>query len=205
MSKHTASTHFLVECDSCEKSHTKAKRQGRVIRCKCGAQFVPPPTAEQVRLRRLQEDCGCMARWAPHYQGRAQDLQRSRRPVASDNRSEAEIEADTYRAEQSRARARGLFVKLERLRNEAVLCEGQELRRAVAVIDWLIARGGAELTKGYVVREVVRAQKLSVLVGRAFADLRTKQRTDEGVGVLLELHGTELLRDAAQVWAEGEE
>jgi len=146
-----------------------------IVACGCGAEFVPPqPTPERL-LQQLLDDAEILARWAPHYQGRAQDIDRTRR-APSELLTDDDRERRDEQRERERSRARGLFVRLEALRCEAARTRGPELTRAVAVIDHLIERCGSERTRGHRVGGEVIAPKLSRLVGEAFADAETKAR-----------------------------
>lgn len=152
--------------------------------------------SDEQRLARLLSDADVLARWAPYYQGSAVDLARGPRepgPLLT----EAERADREARREVERARARLLFVRLERLRVTAP--------RAGAVVDWLVERGGSERTRGYRVGGEVVAPRLSRLVGEAFATRETRaalrvRATAEQARLLVERHGAELLRDAAQTW-----
>lgn len=156
----------------------------------------PRVVSDEQRLARLLADADVLARWAPYYQGSAMDLARGPRdpgPLLTDA-ERAEREA---RREAERARARGLFVRLERLRVASV--------RAASVVAWLMERGGSERTRGYRVGGEVVAPRLSRLVGEAFATRETRaalrvRATAEQARMLVERHGAELLRDAAQAW-----
>lgn len=157
-------------CSECPATHRRVLHRGVPAQCRCGAQYIPPQTAAETRLRQLVRDADTLAEWAPHYQGRAMDLQRSRRPVAADTRTPEERERCEAAAERERSKARGLFVRLETLRCEAARSDGPELTRAVAVIDWLIERHGAERTAARHVNARTELPSLSRLVGEAFAE-----------------------------------
>lgn len=162
--------------DCCALAIRRAQRTRQPQRCDCGAEYIPRSYESERALEQLRRDADTMARWAPHYQGQAVDLQRSRRPVAADLLTDDEREARDARTEQQRAAARPLFLRLEALRAEAARTRGPELARAVAVIDWLLGHCGSERTKGHAVGSEVRAPKLPKLCGEAFADEPTKRR-----------------------------
>ena len=164
------------DCSECPATHRRVLHRGVPARCRCGAEYVPPQTAAETRLRLLVRDADTLAEWAPHYQGRAMDLQRSRRPVAADTRTPEERERREAAAERERSKARGLFVRLETLRCEAARSNGPELTRAVACIDWLIERHGAERTAARHVNARTELPSLSRLVGEAFADAVVRLR-----------------------------
>lgn len=207
------------ECIECRATAARARRLAARIRCRCGAEYQGPQRDPERLLQSLLGAVETMARWAPYFQGSAIDYDRTRLPERL--LTPAEREQQDERNERDRSRARLLFVRLEALRSEAHRTQGPELVRAVAVIDWLIERGGSERTKGHRVGGEVVAPKLSRLVGEAFADALTRQLAratlrpgSDGYAMIralaeqaklaIERHGAELLRDAAWLWAEGE-
>ena len=162
------------ECIECRATAARARRLAARIRCRCGAELIPPVRNDEALLQRLLDASEQMARWAPYFQGSAIDYDRRREPGPL--LTPAEREQLDAKNERARAGARGLFVRLEQLRTEAARTHGPELQRACAVIDWLIERCGSERTRGHRVGGEVVAPKLSRLVGEAFADEATKQR-----------------------------
>lgn len=162
------------ECSECRATAARARRLAARIRCRCGAELIPPVRTDEALLQRLLDASEQMARWAPYFQGSAIDYDRRREPERL--LTPAEREQLDAKNERARSCARGLFVRLESLRTEAARTRGPELVRAVAVIDWLVERCGSERTRGHRVGGEVIAPKLSKLVGEAFADEATKQR-----------------------------
>jgi len=162
------------ECIECRATAARARRLAARIRCRCGAELIPPVRTDEALLQRLLDASEQMARWAPYFQGSAIDYDRRREPERL--LTPAEREQLDAKNERARSCARGLFVRLESLRTEAARTRGPELVRAVAVIDWLVERCGSERTKGARIGGEVVAPKLSKLVGEAFADEATKQR-----------------------------
>ena len=162
------------ECIECRATAARARRLAARIRCRCGAELIPPVRTDEALLQRLLDASEQMARWAPYFQGSAIDYDRRREPGPL--LTPAEREQLDAKNERARSCARGLFVRLESLRTEAGRTRGPELQRAVAVIDWLIERCGSERTRGHRVGGEVVAPKLSRLVGEAFADEATKAR-----------------------------
>ena len=147
------------ECIECRATAARARRLAARIRCRCGAELIPPVRTDEALLQRLLDASEQMARWAPYFQGSAIDYDRRREPERLLTPSERE-QLDA-RNERARAGARGLFVRLEQLRTEAARTRGPELQRAVAVIDWLVERCGSERTRGHRVGGEVIAPKLS--------------------------------------------
>lgn len=207
------------ECPRCGETAARARRLAARITCDCGAEYQGPQRDPERLLQSLLGAVETMARWAPYFHGSAIDYDRTRLPEQS--LTPAEREERDEKNERGRACARELFVKLEALRTEAHRTQGPELVRAVAVIDWLIERGGPERTKGHRVGGEVVAPKLSRLVGEAFADALTRQLAratprpgSEGYVIVraaaeraktaIEEHGAELLRDAAWLWSAAE-
>lgn len=203
------------ECIECRATAARARRLAARIRCRCGAELIPPVRTDEALLQRLLDASEQMARWAPYFQGSAIDYDRRREPGPL--LTPAEREQLDAKNERARSCARGLFVRLESLRTEAARTRGPELTRAVAVIDWLVERCGSERTKGARIGGEVVAPRLSRLVGEAFADAETRARASarpspkderaaeiralaEQAKVAIERHGAELLRDAAWLW-----